>query len=446
MVTDVTDFGAVGDGSTDDTKAIRNAADAAGPGGTVYFPSGTYLVGSNNPNPFRYPNDGSWNALTWEGAGADSVTIRMAGGWNRAYMVFRLESSRQTVSDVTFKGLTIDGNKQNQGTDAIGLCILTDAAGLFKMRDCVVKSAYNAGLKLTGDMDADIQYCTFANNGYPSNGGHAISPNQTSPTNTQIKWTLCKNQGGVDIDVGQDTTGVDWQTVVVERCVLRDSYRGSLKLSPENATTTVRNTQMLGNGNTQMPVKENPDTVPVGTLLLDDVLIDGSTWAGIDLPVPGQLEMHDVAIKNVNADDHRGGGMFLDGMDVTGGTISIHNVGSNNDGDAVTFSDSSGSIEKVIYGGTSSPSSWSDAGIVKQASAGTPLQPDVALEDAVGPRSGGGTDAGSGTTTDPAKYGGYNTPEPGTVDWHVPLNENFEKMEADVLELVERIQALEQNH
>jgi polygalacturonase len=41
----VKDFGAIGDGVTDDTAAIRAAADAVAPGGTIYFPSGTYFVG-----------------------------------------------------------------------------------------------------------------------------------------------------------------------------------------------------------------------------------------------------------------------------------------------------------------------------------------------------------------------------------------------------------------
>lgn len=42
----VTDFGATGDGTTDDTSAIQSALNATAAGGTVYFPQGTYLISS----------------------------------------------------------------------------------------------------------------------------------------------------------------------------------------------------------------------------------------------------------------------------------------------------------------------------------------------------------------------------------------------------------------
>ena len=52
MIYNVKDFGATGNGVTNDTQAIQAAVDAAhaAGGGSVYIPSGTYIVtGGSSP-------------------------------------------------------------------------------------------------------------------------------------------------------------------------------------------------------------------------------------------------------------------------------------------------------------------------------------------------------------------------------------------------------------
>jgi hypothetical protein len=86
-MTDVQAHGAVGDGRTDNTRAIQALIDAASPGTEVQIPPGTHLVG-----PLLIRADG----VRLRGAGADSV-LRFAGGGD---VLLQSEANGISVEDL----------------------------------------------------------------------------------------------------------------------------------------------------------------------------------------------------------------------------------------------------------------------------------------------------------------------------------------------------------
>lgn len=121
----VKDFGATGDGTTDDTNAIL-AAIAAMPssGSNLLFPQGTYIVNADNYNGLKF--DGKTNFAV-EGYGA---TIKVKNG---APVVGGYEvMSFFNCSNGAINGLTINGNRVNRTitgeTSAHGLTICTSCS------------------------------------------------------------------------------------------------------------------------------------------------------------------------------------------------------------------------------------------------------------------------------------------------------------------------------
>ena len=97
-----------------------------------------------------------------------------------------------------------------------------------------------------------------------------------------------------------------------------------------------------------------------------------------------------------------------------------------------------GTSQSVTFQPTGSWDSWTTmTDQVSLPSGGTELSIETTGEDAgnvdqvaLEPVSDGSSDGGSTDVGTP--YHGYNVPEPGASDWHVPLNENFKAIDRDV--------------
>jgi parallel beta-helix repeat protein len=113
MVFNVRDFGATGNGITDDTAAIQtaiNAAAAAG-GGQVYMPTGVYRVSGGEE-----ASDGCLmlkDNVYLYGDGMGQTVVKVVDGWDQKITGVIRSAYGEETSNFGVSDLTIDGNRAN---------------------------------------------------------------------------------------------------------------------------------------------------------------------------------------------------------------------------------------------------------------------------------------------------------------------------------------------
>ena len=197
----VLDFGAVGDGVTDDTDAVQRALDAVAPGGTVLLPAGhvfrhTEVLAARVPGS-RLTGGGTLLATEEERSAlwldaddvrVDSLVLRLAGSSRRfdAYEQMRLRLGARSglvVEDVTVEGSAAAG-------------VYVGASRDFALRDVTVRDSRADGIHMTegasdgvvvrpvvtGSGDDGVAVVSYAQDGEPSRRIRVESPRVSGQT------------------------------------------------------------------------------------------------------------------------------------------------------------------------------------------------------------------------------------------------------------------------
>lgn len=115
----VRDYGATGNGTTDDTTAVQNAinaANAAG-GGIVYFPAGTYIIAGITLYSFVHLRGAGIGATTLKLKNGANTDLLWGGATNAGYINLAASSGTSNTGGLANFGIyemTLDGNKANQ--------------------------------------------------------------------------------------------------------------------------------------------------------------------------------------------------------------------------------------------------------------------------------------------------------------------------------------------
>jgi Pectate lyase superfamily protein len=169
-VVSVKDYGATGDGVTDDTAAViaAQAALVAAGGGDLLFPTGTYIMGS------RLPVESN---VTLRATGL--VTLKAKDGVDLTIWAPSLQSTTPAKTSVGAIGITFDGNRANALlSNATSVVALDPIDGGYFER-CVFKSASGYGVSLqyavsTPDNERvknlTFVKCDFTDNGFGVGG------------------------------------------------------------------------------------------------------------------------------------------------------------------------------------------------------------------------------------------------------------------------------------
>ena len=292
MIFNVQNFGAKGDGITDDTAAIQSAIDAAAAagGGQVYMPTGTYIVSGGEE-----PSDGCLmlkSNVYLYGDGMGETNVKVADGSDTKITGVIRSAYGEETHDFGVSNLTIDGNRDSTtgkvdgwfngyipGQEGYDSNVTLDSV---EIKDCsgygfdpheqtvnmVIKNSVSHGNGLDGFVADFLSDSTFENNVAYDNDRHGFNV-VTSTHDFSLTNNVAYNNGGNGIVV----------------------QRGSEDIpSPSNITIT--GGEVYGNGAEGVLIKMS------SAVTVSDVDIHDNASAGIRVYGSNHVEIIDNTLNN----------------------------------------------------------------------------------------------------------------------------------------------------
>lgn len=183
-ISNVKDYGAIGNGIADDTTSIQNALSTLSEsGGVVFFPKGTYKI---TANILFYSNQ----TLLFE----NGATILQGGNIDNLFMSYCANETTEYngVHDCLIFGATFDGGAYITNNTLVGIIHCKNIT----FENCVFKNAYGSwhDLEVNSSYNVKIINCDFEGSRKTTQNGCMIQIDAINNTNTW-PWT---NRGAVD--------------------------------------------------------------------------------------------------------------------------------------------------------------------------------------------------------------------------------------------------------
>jgi hypothetical protein len=325
----VKDYGAVGDGVTDDYAAINSAMSHATAGSVIYFPpspnpylmSQSLSLGTNGVTFFAYPG---------------SVTLKPKSTNTSTVVLFGAEASNVTVSGITF-----DGGGTSFGTSYPAIqcyqCIN------FQFENCTFQNIRGIGCNMS-----DCNYTGFINCTFNNIGNYWKISNNTADRYQGIAWSCDTNLIG--------TYGFG---NYVENCTLQNIGLDAVSIGSQTNFICKANEMYLSNNqavllaNTASAFGAGVYSGGANILVITDNIIYGASGNGIDVYGATQLTISENSVSQCSQT----------GILIAAGTSGVSSTGITVVGNMISNNNQSAAFSTILMGGICVVSGTSQSGI-----------------------------------------------------------------------------------